>query len=447
MLSKLFTELLTTRITGIVLTLLILFTALLSASSMVIVQATPINYKCTVLYFFNGIVVYNSTINETLYLETPRNISLVEAYDQKVYHILSYNLYYDESRNLFTFNVTEGGYFEGFFVSRIEICATYTSTSLVRFALSAPNHPDLVLEGSIPEEIAGNFTRTPYERVVTTVKPAFEYWFSRTYGIGVERATQVGLAIAAGYFIQMYYISYDAGTTPRTIDEVIEKRRGDCDDMSRVLVELLNSYNIPAAIQSGYVYVKNFNYTIPVENVTYIFINNGPHAFTTAYVPGYGWVSLDFLAGSLILTPFIFEGYERETAVDEEAVEAFLDLHRALNATQVMAVFDEEEVGKFIGYPVTLENALRFFQAVLRPQTGQQVNSETQVTTPVETTTSEVSPVETSTTGDEVVGAESTPTQTPTRGEPNNLLFTAFMALIIVVFLVVILVLLRKMRE
>lgn len=421
-----------------------------SASSPIIVlaQSTPVNYNCTVLYFFNGIVVYSSAVNETLYLETPRNISLVEAYEQRVHHILSFNLEYNDETGLYAFNVTEGGYFEGFFISRVEICAFYTSVNLVRLALKDPSHPDLALEGIVPEEIAANFTRTPHERVVASVKPAFEFWFSTNYLIHPQKATPVGLALAAGLYVQLIYITYDAGTTPRTIDEVIEQRKGDCDDMSRVLVELLNSYNIPAAIQSGYVYVKNFNYTIPVENVTYVFINSGPHAFTTAYVPGYGWISLDFLAGSLITSPFIFEGYRRETSVDKEAVESFLNLHKALNATQVMAVFEEEEVKQFIGETITLENVLRFFHTVLKGESEQRNETQTAtVTLPDETPITE-SPANTVVTSTDENGFSATETPS-TRKQSREALDITTVVLVtsLALMLVALLLVLRVMNK
>jgi len=69
-----------------------------------------------------------------------------------------------------------------------------------------------------------------------------------------------------------------------TLDEVIKDRKGDCDDISRILVNLLHYYGIPAVMVSGYVFINGFEISIPLENVTYVFNNNGPHAYVMAYL-------------------------------------------------------------------------------------------------------------------------------------------------------------------
>ncbi|MEM1878527.1 MAG: transglutaminase-like domain-containing protein [Desulfurococcaceae archaeon] len=348
-------------------------TALLLVSSFVPVgfinlqvSSSSSDLECRVLYFFNGIIVYNSTISTTLALETPGNISLVEGFEQTAVGLVAYNVVFNESVRMFTFNITEGEYFEGFYISELRICVKPQQLNLLQKALRNPMSSELPDERTIPQEILENYVKPPYSRVVEEVKPQFEDWFKKRYFLSVDRARYAGIAVTAGYFVYQEFIKYDPASLPRTIDEVIETRRGDCDDMSRVLVELLNSYGIPALIAYGYVYIKNFNYTITLENVTYIFINNGPHGFTLSYIPGFGWLSLDFLAYSLIVYPFVFESYTRVTEVDKEAVEEVVQLHRKINATQVLGIFDESEVKQLIGYPITLDNALRFFNKLLK---------------------------------------------------------------------------------
>lgn len=347
-------------------------------------------YECTEYYFFNGIVVFNSTINETLVLETPSNVTLEEGFNQTVTPIVLHGVVFNETIKAFTFNVFENESFEGFFITLVKVCTVpaFKQYKVVREALENPLSDSLPSISQVPAGIAEKYVRTPYPKVVEVVKPAFEQWFRERYNMSVTSAKLAGLAVAAAYFIYKVYIVYDPSALPRSIDEVIETRRGDCDDMSRILVELLNAYGIPAVIAYGYTYISGFNYTMPVENVTYKFINNGPHGFVLAYIPDLGWISLDFLAGSLLYYPFIFEGYSRETAVSKEANEQFLDLHRKLQATQVIAVFTKEELSRVVsklGTQNVLE-VLRMLAGYKPLLPGRETVTQTPVTQEVLTT-------------------------------------------------------------
>jgi hypothetical protein len=42
-------------------------------------------FECSVFYFFNGIVVYESGVNDTLVLETPQNITLIGGFQSNCY--------------------------------------------------------------------------------------------------------------------------------------------------------------------------------------------------------------------------------------------------------------------------------------------------------------------------------------------------------------------------
>ncbi|MEM0059973.1 MAG: hypothetical protein QXE10_06070, partial [Desulfurococcaceae archaeon] len=146
-------------------------------------------------------------------------------------------------------------------------------------------------------------------------------------------------------------------------------------------------YDIPAALVSGYVYIREFKYNITVENVTYYYLNNGPHAFAVAYIPGYGWLSLDLLAGSLLLNPIIVEGYTRNTSVSSKEVEEFLDLHRALKAKQAIAILSENEFNKTIGAMLQPSKIYEFFNKLLEEQSVNNTTSASTSTTSIEETT------------------------------------------------------------
>lgn len=349
----------------------ILFLLVLLASTLPTSHTTDIStqgFECYTLYFLNGIVIYNSTITERLVLETPTNITLAEGFTQIVHHLLHYGVEYNETTWLFEFTVKAGENFTGFFISRVEVCSKPFKT--VRdYILKALEDPGFnVNEGraEIPEEVVREFLAEPKRVVVEVVVPEYESWFSSRYNMSTSSASRLGLAVTAAFFVYSVFIKYDPSASPRSIDEVIESRRGDCDDMSRVLVELLNYYGIPATIVYGYTFIEGFNITLPVENVTYGFISNGPHAFTLAYIPGIGWISLDFLAGSFIDRVFIVENYGRETTVPGEAVKSFLELHRAINATQVIAVLSEDSFSSVFSGELTLSSLSNYFEHLVR---------------------------------------------------------------------------------
>ncbi|MEM0317667.1 MAG: transglutaminase family protein [Candidatus Nezhaarchaeales archaeon] len=331
---------------------------------MVVVESSS-GVESFTLYFLNGIVVYDSLINDTLVLETPINISLKDGFEQKVVHVMQYNVAFNDAIGAYVFNATKG--FIGFFLSRVELHSRHREQmyrSLMQ-ALYNPKFTSTLRSIEVPEEVS-SYLKSPCLKVVEVVKPKYEEWFKETYGYDVEYAGLLGIAATAAYFVQHVFIQYDPSGIPKSIDEVVDTRHGDCDDMSRVLVELLNTYNIPAVISVGYVYISNFNFTMPIENVTYRYVNCGPHAFVMAYIPGEGWLSLDFLAFTLLTRPFICEGYGRETTVKEELVQEHLSLHRSLNATQVMMILSEEDLLKLLGGSLTLESVMKCFQDLVK---------------------------------------------------------------------------------
>ncbi len=405
-------------------------------------------FECYVLYFFNGIVVYNSTITEELLLETPRNTSLPGGFTQTVKHLVYYGVVYNETLGVFGFTVKSSESFEGFILSRVELCTKpmRRMLSYIRLALQDPsyNPGKSEVEQSVPSDVREKYVREPSRIIVEIVVPDYEAWFKLRYGINTTDASTLGVAVTAAYFVYAEYIEYDPEAVPRSIEDVVRLKKGDCDDMSRVLVELLNYYNIPAVIVNGYTVIENFNYTIPVENVTYKFINNGPHAFTAVYVLGVGWISVDLLAGSLIVYPFIVEEYTRETSVPSEAVESFIELHRAINATQVIAVFTEGTIKNTIGENITLSTVYEYFKQVVKEVVKEkQEHTTTQTPSSTPTTTPPPSPTPTIT---ETPRTEPTTssrveepyTQTQELAKINNIWWIITLLALIIVLLILI---------
>lgn len=310
---------------------------------------------CRELYFVNAIHIVRSTINETLSLETPVNITF-HGINQSSELVVKRNVVFSNVTGSYVFNVSINGSFYGYFIQKVNMCYPdpKRSASIISNALRDPTYK-IDEEEAIPKEIVDEYVREPHRKVVEIVKPKFEEWFTNFHGhkgITIGESSKLGLAVSAALFIYgQYFIKYDEGALPRTMDEVIESRKGDCDDMSRILVELLNAYDIPAVIAYGYAYIPHpylENLTLTVGNFTYTFRYAGPHAFVLTYVGGHGWLSLDFLASSLLYDArlgrnieFVFEGFGRETYVNKTEVEMFEDLHRKILGKQFFTIFED----------------------------------------------------------------------------------------------------------
>jgi len=353
-------------------------------------SALPV--ECYTLYFINGISITNSTISEDLVLETPLNISLPAGFEQVTEHIASYNVVFNNSLGAYTFRVEAGRGFVGFFANKVRVCtSSLNAVTHLLAALNNPSHSPFSQDSAIPRDVVESYVRTPHGRVVEVVVPAYEEWFREKYEIGVRNASLLGIAATAALFVYLDYFNYSIGEIPRSIDEAIRTRQGDCDDMSRVLVELLNYYGIPSIIVSGYVYIDSLEFNMQIRNVTYVYMNGGPHAFAMAYIPGLGWISLDFLAGSLLSNPFIIEGYTRDTSTpSEEEVEEFYGLHSALKAVQVIATLTEDLAESHLGSPITTENLIKYLNGVW----NKTLFTETPHTSTVESTHSAEEPTQ-----------------------------------------------------
>ncbi len=72
-------------------------------------------------------------------------------------------------------------------------------------------------------------------------------------------------------------------TIETTVDEILEKQAGVCQDFAHVMLELLRMMGIPSRYVSGYI-CPNKN-GMRGEGAT--------HAWVEAYIPGYGWAGID----------------------------------------------------------------------------------------------------------------------------------------------------------
>ncbi|MEM0505940.1 MAG: transglutaminase-like domain-containing protein [Thermosphaera sp.] len=349
--------------------LLILIISYAIFQPIILTADVQVPVDCEEFFFLNAIWISFSNITETLYLESPSNFTLGSTINQTVETLYTKNVVFNSTVSGFEFNVAKGEGAYAYLVNKVRICYPrpgWMETLIIKALSNVSYQP--ASWSDFPSEVVNKYVRPQNPAVVNIVVPQFEAWFQRTYGIPVANASAVGLAAAAAWFIYMEFIEYDASAEPRSIEQVVQSRRGDCDDMSRILVEILNYYGIPATIGYGYVYISDerfSRYVMPVENVTYIFRFNGPHAFTLAYIPGIEWVSVDWLAGSLWRYPFLFESESRETAVNESAVEQMLDLHRNINGSQLIAILSRDEFIDSFGLELNQESIEDFINRTI----------------------------------------------------------------------------------
>jgi hypothetical protein len=96
-------------------------------------------------------------------------------------------------------------------------------------------------------------------------------------------------------------ITYGNFEVPQYPDETLDKRRGDCDDQSILLISMLRSLGIPAHLQIGVV----FSDTIEGDRTSWedhLRVEQkgiGWHGWAMVYIPPWGWLPIDItLTGS-----------------------------------------------------------------------------------------------------------------------------------------------------
>lgn len=98
------------------------------------------------------------------------------------------------------------------------------------------------------------------------------------------------LAAAAGLMTRIYKdFAYDpeATTVTTPVEEILEKRRGVCQDFAHLQIGCLRALGLPARYVSGYVAPRNSG-----SGQAYVGAQ-ASHAWLSLYTPGAGWVDLD----------------------------------------------------------------------------------------------------------------------------------------------------------
>jgi transglutaminase-like putative cysteine protease len=101
---------------------------------------------------------------------------------------------------------------------------------------------------------------------------------------------------------------YEPGVTTVTtgVEEVLEHRRGVCQDFAHLMISCLRTYGLPARYVSGYVLNQ------PKDGEDGMTGADASHAWVASHCPELGWVAFDPTNGKIADTEFVTLGWGRE---------------------------------------------------------------------------------------------------------------------------------------
>ena len=94
---------------------------------------------------------------------------------------------------------------------------------------------------------------------------------------------------------------FEAGVTTvsTSVDEVLQQRRGVCQDFAHLMLACLRAHGLPARYVSGYLLTE------PPEGQPRLMGVDASHAWVAAYAPGCGWIEFDPTNNQLADTRYI----------------------------------------------------------------------------------------------------------------------------------------------
>ncbi len=303
--------------------------------------------ECHEYYFIDLVYFRNSSIDLNITLDIPINLSL-GSIKQESHVVIGTNesngrlKIGPRTRNLLTYLITY-----------VKVCYPDHTWALGQ-VLSLTREPTLYSSYSVPHDLISKYVGRAEPIIYDVVRKDFiNFLNSRSYSI--NNLSKAGLATYAAMFIYLYYINYTPSAIPHNVTETVKTGRGDCDDMSRVLTELLWSYGVPAVMAEGFVVLRIKKTLVSTYGlITRDLTNLGPHAFVIAYLPGIGWSSVDLLASSLLFYPFIFLNITNNTSVPTKVVKEFKRVVHSVGAYEVELAVPSNyvnEVSKELGLP------------------------------------------------------------------------------------------------
>ncbi len=340
---------------------LIILILLLSSIPTLVSSSYSVNEVTLYLLDYAFMIKVNST---KAAFEMPINYT-DGNYNQTVYVVkVGGNAYINKSGNNYYVDINMNNLTDAFFIARIVI--KYRNvTSFISKVLQ--NHTAYSGSYAIPSEILRKYVKEPVKIIREKVVPDYIKWLRNTYGESVRDVSKAFIAVTAAQFIyRSGYIRYSPSPYPRTVEEIVTKHEGDCDDMSRVLMNLLWYFGIPARIEYGYVYLP-LDMPVPVGNSLMYFKDAGPHGFVIAYIPPLGWVSLDFLANARVSYLVVVTGHDSTPDVSKEAVKEAEEFNIVNIYTELIQLFSSKDLSKLKLDPNNTSSIRYYALSKLRP--------------------------------------------------------------------------------
>jgi transglutaminase-like putative cysteine protease len=104
--------------------------------------------------------------------------------------------------------------------------------------------------------------------------------------------------------------AYDPGFTTVTtpLDEVLQYRRGVCQDFAHLAVGCVRSMGLAARYVSGYLE------TAPPPGTERLVGGDASHAWLSVFVPGWGWLDLDPTNDKIVGSDYVTTAWGRDYA-------------------------------------------------------------------------------------------------------------------------------------
>jgi len=335
-----------------VLLLVSLILIILLAVRMPTVYVNAVRYaetKFTTYYILHA----NTTaedVNDVLLFNLPMNISDFSV-EQKVLLVRvegDFKVLREDDHIVLALPLNKSGGAEGYAFIKIE----------TKFKLIIPSLYDNKPKSKIPEGILKEYVREPDEAVKSIEDEVDEY----LKGHGVNMSNIVEVAYWTAKYI-MENFEYEASGRPRTLGEVIATRKGDCDDLSELFINLMWRYGIPAQLEEVAICidtdeVKEYEF----DGSKVIYKNVGYHAYALVYMPYWGWIPVDItvnengnpFSGSRVhFRTVIFDRVLERNYTSFSEFESFMKKYN----TTVEEIYEDDEYGaekewcKLLGLP------------------------------------------------------------------------------------------------
>ena len=106
-------------------------------------------------------------------------------------------------------------------------------------------------------------------------------------GLGPGAPVMDWLAVVGGRFSEAFKFDREATGISTPLTEVLQERRGVCQDFAHLLICCLRQLGVPAAYVSGYLLTR------PPAGKPRLVGADASHAWVSCFIPGTGWVDYD----------------------------------------------------------------------------------------------------------------------------------------------------------